>query len=145
MQQVTTIEMDHHFHAAHHLPESNSLTTKKCLNNHGHTYGVKVFIEATQLDNGFVSDFGLIKDLIDELDHAQLIAIDDTIWRDFYDNIPDKRVIIPYATTAENLARYLYDLFNDHLPLNAQIKEVWVREGIVEGKVNWVKYHEIEA
>lgn len=143
MASKTTIEFEHYFSAAHHLPDSNGLTTKKCLNNHGHTYGVRVFLEATTLTDNFVVDFGTIKDTIDKLDHAQLIDNADTAWLGFYTTRNEKHVILPYPTTAENLSHYIFDLLNDALPKDTKVTEVWVAEGTQPGKVNWVKYSEV--
>lgn len=145
MQQITTIEFEHYFSAAHHLPDSVSLTTKKCLNNHGHTYAVRVFLEATKLQDDFVVDFGTIKSTIDQLDHAQILWKNDTAWVDFYKNSCKDMalVVMDVPPTAENIAGYIYELLNDAIASNAIVKEIWVSEGTQPGKINWVKYREI--
>lgn len=143
MAQLTTIEFDHTFEAAHHLPDSVGLTTKECAGNHGHTYLVKVFLEASQLEDNFVVDFGTIKRVINEYDHAQILWRDDYEWTDFYDKNDMKRVYMKNPPTAENIAQVIYEDLTDAMPKNATVKEVWVQEGAKPGKTAWVKYREI--
>jgi 6-pyruvoyltetrahydropterin/6-carboxytetrahydropterin synthase len=76
---------------AHQLKDSESLTTKKCLNLHGHTYRIIIKIESPKLIDGMVIDFGKLKEIVDELDHQ---------------NLNDKMRDNP---TAENMAKYLWD------------------------------------
>lgn len=143
----TTIEMGGKFDASHHLPDSNGLTTKKCLNNHGHTYAVKVRISADQLSDNFVVDFGTVKTVIDLLDHAQIIWDKDHTWLDFYQQpeVRDmKHVIIPYVPTAENIAHYLFDALEDAIPLHSAVERVSVMEGVYFGKEDWVSYERSE-
>jgi 6-pyruvoyltetrahydropterin/6-carboxytetrahydropterin synthase len=88
-----------HFSAAHqldHLPAGH-----QCSRLHGHNYVVEVELQAMRLDSsGFVMDYGELSDFkffIDStLDHRNLNDV----------------VGIGIRTTAENLARYLYDRFN---------------------------------
>ena len=60
------------FVAAHKLQDSKSLTTKKCLNLHGHLYRVKIEIETNKLKNEMVIDFGELKSVIQIYDHDNL-------------------------------------------------------------------------
>lgn len=138
----TTIELRHKFEAAHHLPDSDGLTTKKCLNNHGHTYGVRVKVAANTLADNFVVDFGTIKSVIDELDHAQILWENDDEWIDFFErsNPNMKLVILPYVPTAENLAHYIFDVLEEALPLSSWVESVSVLEGTFYGKEDWVTY-----
>ena len=146
MAHLTQIEFEHTFEAAHHLPDSKGLTTKKCLNNHGHTYGVRVFVEAQKLTDDFVVDFGTIKSTIDRLDHAQLLWTEDEKWTEFMENENPlmTTVYLPYPPTAENIAHYIFDSLCDEMPVDALVTEVWVAEGMKPGKVAWVKYREVE-
>lgn len=144
MPRITTIELEHYFQAAHHLPDSDSLTTKKCLNLHGHTYAVRVFIEAEETVNGFVVDFGTIKQTVDQLDHATIVYEKDFDLLNYLSLSNSKMAKIPYVPTAENIAHWIYDLLYDTLPANAYPKEVWVCEGTLPGKTAWVKYTETE-
>lgn len=85
-------------HQLHGLPKDH-----KCSRLHGHTYTVEVYLQAEALDkHGFVVDYnelGLLKKYIDErLDHRNLNEVINT------------------ATTAENIARHLYDLCKSWWP-----------------------------
>ncbi|MGW8177377.1 MAG: 6-pyruvoyl trahydropterin synthase family protein [bacterium] len=92
-----TIQKEFHFSASHQL---NSLPTgHKCKNLHGHNYVVIVGFASQDLDDhGFVIDYGdlsPIKSYIDRnLDHQHLNSVFPSM-----------------ETTAENLAKFLYDLF----------------------------------
>ena len=57
---------------AHYLQDSKSLTTKKCLNLHGHNYKIEVNIKTSSLINGMIIDFGKLKEVIDRYDHCCL-------------------------------------------------------------------------
>lgn len=85
-----TLQKDMVISCAHHLPDSESLTTKKCIDEHGHNYKVSVKLQAHDLVNGMVIDFGLVKDIVNQYDHRNL--------NDFMEN-----------PTAENLAKKLFD------------------------------------
>jgi len=74
-----------------------------CTRLHGHNYIVKVHLKSESLnDTGFVKDYrelDELKDYIDaDLDHRHL--------NDVFDFNP----------TAENIAKYLYDLFKKNIP-----------------------------
>lgn len=83
---------------AHSLKDSDSLVTKKCLNLHGHSYEVIIMIQTNTLKNGMIIDFGILKEIVYELDHKNL--------NDFIEN-----------PTAENMSKYLYDKIADRLSL----------------------------
>lgn len=82
------------FEAAHslpHLPEGH-----KCRRPHGHSYRFEVVCRAESLDErGFVVDYGEISEAVDplvaRLDHRDL------------------NFLFDFPTTAEHLARWLYD------------------------------------
>jgi 6-pyruvoyltetrahydropterin/6-carboxytetrahydropterin synthase len=57
---------------AHHLEDTKSLATKKCLRLHGHNYNVLAIIETSELKDGMVIDFGKLKEIIDVYDHQCL-------------------------------------------------------------------------
>jgi 6-pyruvoyltetrahydropterin/6-carboxytetrahydropterin synthase len=100
-----TIRKEFAFSASHcldHLP-----VTHPCSRVHGHNYVVVVELRSETLnDDEFVKDYrelDPVKKFIDDgLDHKHL--------NDF----------LPVRPTAENMARYLFDLFKDLIPeLNA--------------------------
>lgn len=114
------IKKEFQFEAAHKLvglPEGH-----KCGQLHGHSYKVIVELASSKLDeHGFVKDYGElkpIKDWIDyELDHKYL---NDVL------NPGESEDCPMYSNpTAENLARYIYDIFIIFCP---QLIAVTVKE-----------------
>lgn len=97
-----TVSKEFSFDAAHslpHLPESH-----KCHHLHGHTYKVRIHCAGDLIpDKSWVVDYSDIKTavqpVIDSLDHK---------------NIND---IMQIATTAENLAFWIYWKIRDKLPV----------------------------
>lgn len=91
MYEVTK---DFAFEAAHRLTRVSA--DHKCARMHGHRYEVRLTLRAERLDElGFVVDFG------------DLSAFGDWL-RDTFDH----RVlndVVAFETTAENLARHLYE------------------------------------
>lgn len=85
-------------HILHGLREDHP-----CSRLHGHNYVITVHLRSEQLnDVGFVKDYrdlDNIKDYIDTvLDHRHL------------------NDIFPFNPTAENMAKYLYDVFKKDIP-----------------------------
>jgi len=72
-----TLEKNLKFAAAHKLNDSNSLTTKRCLNLHGHEWNVKVKIQSYRLVDDMIIDFGKLAEIIEGLDHQYL---NDILW-----------------------------------------------------------------
>lgn len=105
-----TISKEFHFSASHQLaglPDDH-----QCARLHGHNYIVVLVLEAETLnEQGFVVDYlalGSFKSFIDEtLDHRHL------------------NDVLPFATTAENLAKYLYEWAIERWP---QVTAVRVSE-----------------
>ena len=89
------------FAAGHYLRNYKG----KCANPHGHNYQVRLTLRGAELDKaGLLLDFkdlkGLIKDVIERLDHQMLNEI---------------APFIELNPSAENLAKYFYDETNDLL------------------------------
>lgn len=77
------------FDAAHRLPGHPG----KCQNLHGHTWRIRVKVNAEVLnEQGMVVDFGILKNVIDKMDHGLL------------------NEVVPHPT-AENIGYYLLDEF----------------------------------
>lgn len=108
------LEITRFIDAAHQLPDSESLVTKKCCSLHGHSYAIKVKINQDKLINGMVVDFGRIKEIIDRLDHKFIndVFMQDPVWEH-------------QPTTAENIATYLQDaiLFEIHVHASVSVCE----------------------
>lgn len=114
------IAKEFHFSASHiieGLPE-----THKCSRLHGHNYRVELVLEADSLDPyGFIVDYHDLKpfkDIIDnELDHRHL------------------NDILPGATSAEAIARWLY----------SRARAIWpqvVKVRVSETEKTWAEYSE---
>jgi 6-pyruvoyltetrahydropterin/6-carboxytetrahydropterin synthase len=117
---VYRISKQFHFSAAHALPLLPP--DHPCHHLHGHNYIVEVVLEAEGLDDrGVVEDYrdlDPVKEFIDEhLDHRNL---DD---------------VVPGATTAENIARFLYDAFKPQFPTLTMVR-------VSETPKTWAEYFE---
>ena len=104
-----TLQKEINICCAHSLQDSESLTTKQCLNLHGHNYKVKVIIKTDTLISGMVIDFGRIKEIVNTLDHQNL--------NDFIEQ-----------PTAENMAKYFHDKIQDTLDGRTGLVEIEVEE-----------------
>jgi 6-pyruvoyltetrahydropterin/6-carboxytetrahydropterin synthase len=80
------INLKHHFDACHKLNNYQGA----CANLHGHRWVVEIIGETEKLNNDMVIDFKILKEKINELDHAYL------------------NEILDYNPTAENIAKNLY-------------------------------------
>ena len=103
-----------HFDAAHALVGYPG----KCRNLHGHTWDVDVTVKGTKLDSvGIVYDFVDIKknllDILDQFDHKYL------------NEVPP---FDQFNSTAENLARVIYDQMEAVLPEGIDLVEISVWE-----------------
>ncbi|MDR3136620.1 MAG: 6-carboxytetrahydropterin synthase QueD [Coriobacteriales bacterium] len=109
-----TLTIKDHFDAAHALIGYPG----ECRNLHGHTWDVEVSVSSRTLDTvGLVYDFKALKDILAralaDFDHRYLNEVQ-----------PFDRM----NSTAENLARVVYQRIQDALPAGIQIEEVVVWE-----------------
>ncbi|NTU89477.1 MAG: 6-carboxytetrahydropterin synthase QueD [Actinobacteria bacterium] len=103
-----------HFDAAHALIGYPG----QCKNLHGHTWEVEVSVEGTMLDSvGILYDFKTLKD-----DLAHILAIFDHAYLNDLDMFKDMN------STAENMARLVYDELSGKLPENVKLTEVCIWE-----------------
>ncbi|MDE6425315.1 MAG: 6-carboxytetrahydropterin synthase QueD [Ruminococcus sp.] len=95
----------------------------KCKNIHGHRWTIEVRIQGQELknfgtENGMLTDFGNLKktvrDLAESFDHAFIYeknSLKPTTVQALKDE--DFRLIeVPFRPTAENFARYFYDILS---------------------------------
>jgi 6-pyruvoyl-tetrahydropterin synthase len=126
--------VEEEFEAAH----ANGPEGHKCNTMHGHTWLAEVEFTYVELDeSGWGPDFGLIKALIKPLDHNNLneyFGPGGLAW-----SALDERLEQGMRASAENIARWLFDLVN---------LEVTARGGVMnfvrvsEGGGNRVTYYE---
>ena len=105
--EIFEVSKEFRFEAAHSLPHLPA--DHKCSNIHGHSYKVEVICRGELDHRGFVIDYAEIsaatKPLIDTLDHR---------------NLND---ILPYYTTAENLAKWFYEQLASINPYQVKVYE----------------------
>jgi len=100
------------FEAAHHLTKVPP--GHKCGRPHGHSYRIELGLRAVELNEmGFVRDYGeissIVKPFIDEhLDHRDL--------NDLMVGALEEGPSEPFETTAENLACFLFNVFQPRIP-----------------------------
>lgn len=121
-----TIRKKFKFEASHVLDEAFS---KDCLNIHGHSYCMEVFISHKELnEDGMVMDFGRVKariaPIIGEFDHACIISFTNTKMKSFLQENKYKYFVMKQNPTAENMCKYFYtEIFNVLSPkLNYKLK-----------------------
>ncbi len=93
------------FEAAHRLTDYSG----KCKRIHGHNWVVDIGVSADRsLDKvGFVVDFGVIKDVVNQFDHM-LILKDCKENRDIAVGIPSDWIVwTPFNPTCEEFARFI--------------------------------------
>ncbi|MDD3185594.1 MAG: 6-carboxytetrahydropterin synthase QueD [Anaerostipes sp.] len=108
------------FDSAHFLAGYNG----KCSNLHGHRWKIEVTLKSSQLVNegqtrGMIVDFGELKNAVksvaDDHDHSLIIETgslkDKTMEALKEENF--KIIQVPFRPTAENFAKYFYDLIKE--------------------------------
>ncbi len=119
----------------HRVPNHKS----KCKNIHGHRYKIEVGVDDKVIttkgtsDEGMVIDYGDLKEVMMEIidtpfDHSFTVYHDDEFfeiyWQLFRQN--QKINFVNFIPTAENLAKYWYELLKEEL-LNKNIKIAHVK------------------
>lgn len=105
-----------HFCAAHRLHDYEG----KCSNIHGHNYKVEITLESPELVKDMVVDFGdmtrtIGKWIDDKLDHALLICRKDETLLSLLGEENMKSFRMNDKTTAENIARLIFQECNNVL------------------------------
>ena len=116
------------FDAGHRIPNHGG----QCRNLHGHRYQLEITVTghvvsvAGVADEGMVLDFGDIKTianrvLVDQWDHAFLVAKSDEQLVSFLSGIKDhKTVVMDEVPTVENLAKNAFSLLAPAIAQNYQ-------------------------
>ncbi|MFZ7135266.1 6-carboxytetrahydropterin synthase QueD [Avibacterium avium] len=103
----------------------------KCQNLHGHTYKLQVEVQgelhASGAKKGMVMDFSDLKQIVKEqiltpMDHA--FIYDETSEREskiaqLLQDLNSKTFAMPTRTTAEEMARFIFQRLSAHLPISA--------------------------
>jgi 6-pyruvoyltetrahydropterin/6-carboxytetrahydropterin synthase len=113
----------------HRLPEHFGL----CKNIHGHSYKMIVEFEGELDENQMVIDYydvaKIINPVIEELDHAFMVNIDDKVVLEFLEKMNSKKVVVGFNSTAENICNYLLsEIKKSNLPSNISSIKVRVYE-----------------
>ena len=92
----------------------------KCYNLHGHNYLLEVEVEGDVDENGFVMDFGdlkeMVKPFVERLDHSLWIYKEDKILMETYKIEMDRlfrRNIMETESTAENIAKWFHQKISE--------------------------------
>ncbi len=93
--------------AAHRLPWHDG----SCRHLHGHSYRMMVELEGEPDGRGMLIDFKhvkrLLKPLVDKMDHATLVAADDSALKEAAAALDAKTYELPFDSTAENLCTHV--------------------------------------
>jgi len=109
-----------------------------CKNIHGHSYKLKVTVKGevkegtSDSDEGMVIDFGIIKDIVNELivhpyDHSLVLNEKMKIEEEQFEFM-NKLIIVPFQPTCEKLLVHYADLIQSKLPSNIQLHSLFLRE-----------------
>lgn len=117
---VHTIEVAHSIDAGHRVVGHTAPdgSPGKCARLHGHTYAIVVELHSAALNEiGFVVDFGVIKDILNEWDHRLLLWDEDPVglWvspertTQTAESLAEQFGVIrlPFNPTAENMSKCL--------------------------------------
>ncbi len=120
---MTTVTKEVTFDAAHLLTGYEGL----CRNLHGHTYRLFASVSAEPDGRGMVVDFKRLKELVksevvDRFDHSFMYDANsgtECELASFLEARGLRTVKLPFCTTAENLAKYFFDLLAEHVPVSS--------------------------
>lgn len=113
----------------HRLPEHFGL----CKNIHGHSYKMIVEFEGELDKNQMVIDYydveKIINPVIEKLDHAFMVNVNDKMVLEFLEKMKSKKVVVDFNSTAENICTYLLsEIRKTNLPSNISSVKVRVYE-----------------
>lgn len=105
---MAIIKKKYHFYAAHR----NELLDDKCKNLHGHVYRFWVYVSAEKQANGVTILFNdidkYVNDIISIFDHSTIVSESDVLLKQSMEILKTKVAFLPYASSAENLAYYIF-------------------------------------
>lgn len=120
------------FEAAHKLMSSYST---KCQNIHGHSYKVKLTFAGGLNNDGMVTDFGhinnVVKPFLEQFDHALMVCMYDDLFNNIEGELRKARqklVITSCNPTSENLACLLFEHISKLHDLKVKLVKVSINE-----------------
>ena len=145
---VFTIRKTFKFEAAHRLTTSFS---KKCQQVHGHSYKLELFLQTDELNkDGMVIDFGQVKQLfqsnLELWDHRIILQRGDPVGRKLMEVVTDGYpciglIIVDFNPTAENMAKYFYELLEKEFYANEEIRHIRIKAVRVhETETGWAEF-----
>jgi 6-pyruvoyltetrahydropterin/6-carboxytetrahydropterin synthase len=110
------IEKKYHFYAAHR----NKNAGEKCGRIHGHTYNVLCHFKFDEMKDGVTMLFSdidkVVEPIIKQYDHYFLLYKEDTLC-DILNMANEPYIELPFETSAENMAMWIYNQIKTHLPI----------------------------
>jgi 6-pyruvoyl-tetrahydropterin synthase len=110
------IEKKYHFYAAHR----NKSAGEKCGRIHGHTYDVVCHFKFDKIVNGITMLFSdidkVVEPIIKSHDHIFLLH-DQDILCNALDAVGEVYLALPFETSAENMAVWIFNLIKPYLPI----------------------------
>ena len=110
------IEKKYHFYAAHR----NKNAGEKCGRIHGHTYDVVCHFKFNEMKDGVTMLFSdidkVVEPIIKQYDHHFLLFRDDSLC-DVLNMANEPYVELPFETSAENMAMWIFNQIKTHLPI----------------------------
>lgn len=130
---MITVKEEFHFHYAH---RNQYLSGSKCEQLHGHTARVSVYVEAPEDEaSGVTLEFSILanacKKIKDLFDHKTLIDMSDKELMELVDISPvfaKSSVILSHATSAENMAKTIFDNIQSDIINHARVTCVEFKE-----------------
>jgi 6-pyruvoyltetrahydropterin/6-carboxytetrahydropterin synthase len=127
-----------HFEMAHTLYEYDGL----CRNIHGHSYNLEVTIsgeprnEPGHPKDGMVLDFSELKNIVktqivNRFDHALMVnRLVPEKQRELLKQTTDRVIVIDFQPTSENIATYIADILQQHLPSGVNLFSIRLYETV---------------
>ncbi len=96
-----------------------------CKGLHGHRYKAEICLNGDVVSDSGVSEEGMVVDfsdikkishleVLDKLDHAFMVWDMDLELIEFMESSDDHKIVaVPFTPTAENVARYIFEILND--------------------------------
>jgi 6-pyruvoyltetrahydropterin/6-carboxytetrahydropterin synthase len=102
-----------------------------CQNIHGHSYRMRVELEGVPDEHGMVMDYFILKEVVDpiieQIDHSFICDEADEPMLELFSRVPMKHVVVPFATTAENITAWLLEQIADALSDMSNLSRLTIR------------------